>query len=174
MQSQQQGDRINHAQDRSRFEALYSECFRGVYGYIFARVQDTQTAEDITSETFFKAWRRWPPRTITGAVPKAWLFRIAQNLVVDHYRTANRRQIVPLNEEGVCNPQDNPGADCNLNVLAVRMALFSLSLRDQDVLSLRLAGQSNREIGSVLKIGEAAAGMACLRALRRLKEKLGE
>jgi DNA-directed RNA polymerase specialized sigma24 family protein len=52
------------------------------------------------------------------------------------------------------------------------MTLATLSPRDQDVLSLRLAGLSNREIGSVLDLSEAAAGMACLRALRRLREKL--
>ena len=154
------------------FETLYAQCFRGVYGYIAARLQDSQTAEDLTSETFLRAWRRWPPRQVTGNGPRAWVFQIARNLVVDHYRASARRQMVPLDEASAHNPRGIPGEDRHLITIDLHMALATLSLRDQDVLSLRLAGLSNREIGSVLSLSEAAAGMACLRALRRLGEKL--
>jgi RNA polymerase sigma-70 factor (ECF subfamily) len=151
---------------------LYAESFRGVYGYIAARVQDVQTAEDLTSETFLRAWRRWPPRKVTGSVPKAWVFQIARNLVIDHYRASSRRPTVPLDGVNAHDPQEIPGEDGHLRTIALQMTLATLSPRDQDVLSLRLAGLSNREIGSVLELSEAAAGMACLRALRRLREKL--
>ena len=168
-QPRQQGNKIKHVQE---FEMLYTECFRGVYGYIAARVQDSQTAEDLTSETFLRAWRRWPPRKVTGNVPKAWVFQIARNLVIDHYRATSRRPTVPLDEANAHNPREIPGENGHLGAIALQMALATLSPRDQDVLSLRLAGLSNREIGSVLDLSEAAAGMACLRALRRLREKL--
>ena len=151
---------------------LYTECFRGVYGYIAARVQDSPTAEDLTSETFLRAWRRWPPRNTTGNVPRAWVFRIARNLVIDHYRASSRRQTVPLDELDARDPQEIPGESEHLDTMALHMTLDTLSARDQDVLTLRLAGLSNREIGSVLDLSEAAAGMACLRALRRVREKL--
>ena len=151
---------------------LYTEFFRGVYGYIASRVQDSQTAEDLTSETFLRAWRRWPPRKMTGNVPKAWVFQIARNLVIDHYRASSRRQTVPLDETQAHNPGEIPGESEHLAAVAIQMTLATLSQRDQDVLSLRLAGLSNREIGSVVELSEAAAGMACLRALRRLREKL--
>jgi RNA polymerase sigma-70 factor (ECF subfamily) len=151
---------------------LYSDCFRGVYGYIAARVQDPQAAEDLTSETFLRAWRRWPPRKVTGSVSRAWVFQIARNLVIDHYRASARRQTVPLDEEQAHNPHEFPGENGHLGAIAIQATLATLSARDQDVLSLRMAGLSNREIGSVLDLSEAAAGMACLRALRRLREKL--
>jgi DNA-directed RNA polymerase specialized sigma24 family protein len=51
-----QGTTTRHLEE---FGMLYSDCFRGVYGYIAARVQDPPTAEDLTSETFLRAWRRW-------------------------------------------------------------------------------------------------------------------
>lgn len=152
---------------------LYAESFRGVYGYIAARVQDIQTAEDLTSETFLRAWRRWPPRKVTGNVPRAWIFQIARNLVVDHYRAGSRQPTESLDETNdPTDPRQVPGEDRHLSALALQMTLASLSPRDQDVLSLRLAGLSNREIGTVLDLSEAAAGMACLRALRRLRESL--
>jgi RNA polymerase sigma-70 factor (ECF subfamily) len=157
---------------------VYAECFRGVYGYIASRVQDSQTAEDLTSETFLRAWRRWPPRRTTGNVPKAWVYRIARNLVTDHYRARSRHSTVPLDEtqplDGVDarDPHEVPGDSGHLDTLALKMTLATLPERDQDVLTLRLAGLSNREIGTVLELSEAAAGMACLRALRRLREKV--
>ena len=174
-QARRQGAKTKHVQE---FEMLYAECFRGVYGYIAARVQDSQTAEDLTSETFLRAWRRWPPRKTTGNVPKAWVFQIARNLVIDHYRASDRRPTVPLDEASTYDPQalvasaEIPGENGHLGAIALQMALATLSPRDQDVLSLRLAGLSNREIGSILDLSEAAAGMACLRALRRLREKV--
>jgi RNA polymerase sigma-70 factor (ECF subfamily) len=156
-----------------RFETLYDECFRGLYRYVFARVQDAATAEDLTADVFCKAWRKWPPRKTNGSVPRAWLFRIARNLVVDHYRVEGRRPLEDLDEAEVRDRRPNPGGDEHLSVLAVRTAMGSLSTRDQDVLSLRLAGLSNKEIASVLKIDKGAAGMACLRALKRLRKKVG-
>jgi len=170
-QSQVQGEKTRPVQE---FEMLYADCFRGVYGYIAARVQDPHTAEDLTSEAFLKAWRRWPPQTLSDDVPKAWLYQIARNLVIDHYRARSRRQTLPLNGIDVPSSQDSPGEERHLQQLALRMALASLPPRDQDLLSLRLAGLSNREIGLVLGLTEAAAGMACLRALRRLRDELEE
>ena len=169
--SRRQAASTSRAQE---FEMLYVESFRGVYGYIAARVQDVPTAEDLTSETFLRAWQKWPPRTTAGLVPKAWLFTIARNLVIDHYRAAGRHPAAQLDEAQVSSPDGNPAANGHLEQLALRTALKTLSPHDQDVLSLRLAGMSNREIGAILNLSEAAAGMACLRALRRLEERLGE
>jgi RNA polymerase sigma-70 factor, ECF subfamily len=165
--------RSTHASPVQEFEGLYVESFRGVYGYIAARVQDAQTAEDLTSETFLRAWRHWPPRTTAGLVPQAWLFTIARNLVIDHYRAAGRQQAVSLDEAQVPSSRLSPGEDGHLEHLAMRTALTMLSPHDQDVLALRLAGVSNREMGLILNLSEAAAGMACLRALRRLQARLG-
>jgi RNA polymerase sigma factor (sigma-70 family) len=100
------------------------------------------------------------------------VFQIARNLVIDHYRANGRRQTVPLDEALAGNPGEIPGEKGHLGAIVIETTLATLSERDQDVLSLRLAGLSNREIGSILDLSEAAAGMACLRALRRLREKL--
>jgi len=169
--SRQQGPCASPVQE---FETLYTASFRGVYTYIAARVQDVQTAEDLTSETFLRAWRKWPPHSTAGPVPKAWLFSIAHNLVVDHYRAAGRHQAVSLDEAQAPSPGGSPGENGHLERLAMRAALTTLSPREQDLLSLRLAGLTNREIGLILDQSEAAAGMACLRALRHLEERLGE
>jgi RNA polymerase sigma-70 factor (ECF subfamily) len=143
-----------------------------VYRYVSVRVEDTVTAEDLTADAFFKAWHKWPPRNLNGGAPRAWLFRITRNLVIDHYRAGARRPIEPLEDVDVRDRRPGPGSDEHLDRLAVRAALDSLSERDQDVLSLRLAGLLNEEIAEVLEISKGAAGVACLRALKRLRKKM--
>jgi RNA polymerase sigma factor (sigma-70 family) len=100
------------------------------------------------------------------------VYRIARNLLTDHYRAASRRPTVSLDGEDIRDPHEVAGDSGHLDSLALRMTLKTLPDRDQDVLTLRLAGLSNREIGAVLELSEAAAGMAFLRALRRLREKV--
>ena len=51
-QARRQGARDKRAKE---FEMVYAECFRGVYGYIASRVQDSQTAEDLTQDVFLGA-----------------------------------------------------------------------------------------------------------------------
>ncbi|MCI0396568.1 MAG: RNA polymerase sigma factor [Chloroflexi bacterium] len=156
-----------------RFSQLYVESYAQLYRFFFAHVQHTETAEDLTSETFFRAHRRWPPHNLNGHAPKAWLFQIARNLLTDHYRASGRRDDEPLDDdETLPSPQPTPGSGRHLDALAVKIAFTSLSNQDQAVLSLRLAGLSNREIASTLDMNEGAAAMACLRALERLQKKL--
>jgi RNA polymerase sigma-70 factor (ECF subfamily) len=166
--------RSPEAREATPFEDLFSQCFPGVYRFIYARIQSAEAAEDLTSETFLRAWRQWPPRSTTGDTPKAWLFQIARNLVTDHYRTMQRHPTAHLSEEHDCDGSSDPGADSRLDALAARAALASLPARDQDVLSLRLAGLSNREAAHALGRGEKATEMAFLRALQRLRDRLGE
>ncbi len=168
------GSSSHETQEPAPFEDLFSQCVSNVYRFIYTRVQNTETAEDLTSETFLRAWRQWPPRSLAGNTPKAWLFQIARNLVTDHYRTVKRRPTESLKEDLDCDSGTDPGAETNLSALAARAALASLSARDQDILSLRLAGLSNRETSHALGLGEKATEMAFLRALQRLRDRLGE
>ncbi len=155
-----------------QFEQLYRETSAKLYRFFATRVADDDTTEDLTAETFFRARRKWPPRNKAPEQVQAWLFQIGRNLLVDHYRSKGRCQMESLDEEYLPQSQADPGHDHNIKILAVRMALKTLSDVDQDVLALRLAGLSNREIATVLEMSEGAAAMACLRAIGRLKQKL--
>ena len=166
MQSQQQGDRINHAQDRSRFEALYSECFRGVYGYIFARVQDTQTAEDITSETFIRAWAR--NSTIRTETLKAYLFTIARNVYLERLRQSKRR--VDLKD---VYPDPSPGPEelleSRLELLRVKRMLGTLPEIDRAAFVLRVQHElPYAEIARILELSLTAAKVKVHRVRKKL------
>ncbi len=77
--------RIQHG-EKQAFRQLYDRYARLVYRYILLRVRNSQDAEDLTSETFIKAWRAIGSFEWRDTSPGAWLFRIAHNLIVDRSR----------------------------------------------------------------------------------------
>src|ERR1700761_7807203 len=78
--------------DRDALEELYLIHFDRIYSYLHVTVGNRHDAEDLTTQTFLKMLEsigkfRW------GAAPfSAWLFRIAHNLALDHFRAARRWQ----------------------------------------------------------------------------------
>jgi len=156
------------------FTQLYLDCFQPVYCFLMVRVRDSDLAEDLTAETFFRARRSWPPRELKGHAPKAWLFQIARNLLVDHIRQQERHPQVDLVDEEPGPEHNNPNSGRNDDTLTFKMAFTRLPEQDQQVLSLRLAGLSNAEIATTLEMNEGAAAMACLRAIQRLQKIVGE
>src|SRR5512146_851618 len=82
--------------DAGAFGKLYESTFDRIYRYIFFRVSDDEMTEDLASRVYLKAWESLP-RFKSGNVPFiAWLYTIAHNMVIDHYRT--RHQHVDLEE----------------------------------------------------------------------------
>lgn len=72
--------------EKDAFRDLYDRYARLVYRYIILRVRNPQDAEDLTAETFTKAWRSMGSFEWRDTPIGAWLFRIAHNLIVDKSR----------------------------------------------------------------------------------------
>src|SRR5215831_20775269 len=69
--------------DPARFDALYELHFERVYGFIAGRVHDRTTAEDLTSDVFYKALASLKDFEWRGVPFLAWLLRIAANAIID-------------------------------------------------------------------------------------------
>ena len=85
---------INKAQhgDTLAFGELY-ECHAPViFRYLFAHLDSRMDAEDLTGEVFLKTWQTLPKYNEHGVPFLAFLFRVARNVLVDHYRHTNRLQ----------------------------------------------------------------------------------
>lgn len=74
-------------------KVLYPREGEAVYRTIYGIVLDAAQAQDLTQETFVRAYRAWDRFDRTNA--RAWLLRIATNLAITHYRTEKRRRRVP-------------------------------------------------------------------------------
>jgi len=165
------------AGDAAAFGQLYDACIDKVYRYVFFRVSDAQTAEDLTSDVFLKAWQnlgRYEPQSAFVA----WLYTIARNTVIDHYRT--QRQAVSLDEIAAAVGQaDPPGERIELRdeVKGLQASLQRLTGDQREVLVLKfIAGLDSAEIAKRLGKTEGAIRalqMRGLQALSRLMESDG-
>jgi len=81
--------------DAEAFGELYDRYVDTVYRYVYYRVPDRATAEDMTSETFTHALRRIDSFSWKGRDFAAWLITIARNLLADHYKSSRYRLEVP-------------------------------------------------------------------------------
>jgi len=82
-------DLVNRAKkDPNAFGELYDRHFHQIYRFVYSRVREQATAEDVTSEVFIKALRGIGRYQDTGRPFSAWLYQIAVNAVNDRYRSA--------------------------------------------------------------------------------------
>lgn len=156
--------------DPSRFDALYELHFARVYGFVAGRVHDRATAEDLTSEVFYKALANLKSYEWRGVPFLAWLLRIAANAVIDRSQRASRER--PLADD----PPD-PGIKPDLRAIEHRARLFQLVKQlpetQRRVVQERFVDQrSIREIATRLGRSEGAVKQLQLRALERLRAQM--
>ncbi len=82
------------SQPLSPFSSMYNQFVGKIYRYIFFRVADEKTAEDLTSQVFMKAWEGLDHFQPTGAQFITWLYTIAHNTIIDYYRTQNKQLLL--------------------------------------------------------------------------------
>ncbi len=98
------------------------------------RVGNSQDAEDLTAETFIKAWRNAASFEFRGAPFGAWLLRIAHNLVIDRYRQKrDPSQWLPWHNR----PEESSPLDRADHRDEIRRAISSLSYLEQIIVQLR-------------------------------------
>ena len=107
-------------QDPLKFGALYELHFERIYAYISRRVDDRNTAEDLTSDVFHKALANIRSYQFRGAPFTAWLFRIAANAVADQSKRA-AREIT-----GGCVDLPEPSAQPEVEAIEHRARLLRL------------------------------------------------
>jgi RNA polymerase sigma-70 factor (ECF subfamily) len=164
--------------DAEAFGQLYDHYAAGVYRFVYYRVSSTTLAEDLTSETFFRALRSMASFQWQGKDFGAWLVTIARNLVVDHYKAGRTRLESPTDDftahEGAT---DGPEAEviAGLTNEVLRDALTKLPAEQQECLVLRfLSGQTIAETAKALQRSEGAVKQLQLRAVRNLAKLVPE
>jgi RNA polymerase sigma-70 factor (ECF subfamily) len=145
------------------------------------RVADVVEAEDLTSDVLERALTHLGSYNPRKGAFSTWLFRIAHNVVVNHWRRRQRRQRrhVEWSERMEDLAADEPTPEQALGrqeeIARLMRCLDMLSPRQREVLSLRFAGRlSNREIARVLRMNERTVSVTVLRALRKLRRQLDD
>jgi RNA polymerase sigma-70 factor, ECF subfamily len=163
--------------DKEAISVLYQNHVQPLFRYIAYRVESDATAEDLTSEVFLRMVKGIASYEETGAPFAAWLYRIAANLITDHYRR-NKRQAVPDSEaEQIPVDETDPLGRVAKAVERemLRRALMALPADYQTLLILRfMQGLPNAEVAAALGKSEGAVRVMQHRALKALAEQLGE
>jgi len=157
------------AGDLDAFESLFRQHQAAVYRWIVRIIRDSASAEDLTVETFLRAYRAHA-RFRTDGNFEAWLRRIATNAALDHLRKA--RVYVELPDDLSADPAPD-AAEQRESHTAIRSALASLPPRLRTVVQLGLVEEEPyRVIADALGISEAAVKLRMFRAVRILRKKL--
>ena len=158
--------------DRPPFEDLYRAYLARIYAYVRAQVASSADAEDITAQVFMNAYNAYDRFEARNPTPAAWLFRIARNSTLDHFRAHGRRERLRRTIERQPMAEADPSgmAEDRIQYRALLERVAKLPERQRDAISLRHSGLSFEEVGVLLKCSEDAAKMLYHRALKALKE----
>jgi RNA polymerase sigma-70 factor (ECF subfamily) len=163
--------------DKKAIAELYDLHYQAVYNYIFYRVSDQLTAEDLSAEVFIRMINKLPGYIDRGRPILAWLYTIARNMVIDNHRLMNKKEEIPIKEElledRIKNPdqqvQDRQTSDC------FRSALEILPEAQRQLLIYRfINGFSTPKIIQLLNKSDRAVRSLQHRALRSLEKVLVE
>jgi RNA polymerase sigma-70 factor (ECF subfamily) len=152
------------------FRRLFNERFSSLYRFLDRLSGDADLAEDLAQEAFVRLHAR---REIPDN-PRAWLAKVASNLLRDDARGKRRRTRLLANQAEDLRLEDaSPGPDAyvvaNENRARVRAALDRLPPRDRQILLLRHEGYSYREIAAAVDVAETSVGTLLIRATTAFK-----
>ncbi len=156
------------------FSKIYDENIAKIYRFIYLKVNSKDIAEDLCSETFTKAWQVFKSnKTIEN--PQAFLYQIARNLVIDHYREKGRTQVVSPDSVEITDPAVNleQAAFVNLEMDNVKAALVGLRNDYQEIIIWHYVNEySVPELSLMMGKTEGAVRVQLHRALKALKDKM--
>ncbi|TCC07933.1 sigma-70 family RNA polymerase sigma factor [Kribbella soli] len=165
--------RLAQAGDGAAFGRLYDRYLPSIYRYTYSKTSSRSAAEDLTSETFLRAFRAIARRPRAHLNFAAWLVTIARNVVIDHHRSGWSRLAIVTDE---VDPQvdDSIGPEqaalASVSEAALRGALSLLPDDQRECLLLRFfAGLSISETAAAMDRTDGAVKQLQFRATNRLR-----
>jgi RNA polymerase sigma factor (sigma-70 family) len=149
----------------AQVESLWNAYYRPLHGYIRSKVRDGDSADDITSNTFLRAFEACQDGRGPSSSERGWIYRIAKNMIVDHYRwhgQPKRQEVVPLDEMAdVLADQTDRTLGRVEDAAYLETLTDDLLPRQKEMVDLYLLGYDGSEaLGEVLGISSEVASSA--------------
>ncbi len=170
---QQLVERCAHGENDA-FGILYDRYITKIYRFIYYKTFVRETAEDITSDVFHKAFERIHSFNSHKGTFSAWIYRIARNSVIDHYRTQKKN--IPIDDVFDLHTENRTAEEHDAITALARVEeyLKTLPSRQREIIILRLWEElSYKEIAKIIGGTEDGTKMAFSRAIRELREQCG-
>ncbi len=157
------------------WDTAFEQYHHSLFRYFRFRGADADTANDLASCTFERAWRnraRYDPRK---SQIQTWLFTIARNLAINHWKSEAVRSFAPLAEDFVAPDDPVPEEVLLLSESRdeISQALQSLDARAREIIALKFGGPlTNRQIAGLTGLSEQNVGVILYRSLLKLRSVL--
>jgi RNA polymerase sigma-70 factor, ECF subfamily len=155
-----------------KFIEAFEENADNIYRFCLFRLGDKELAKDLAQITFLKTWDYVSKKGEISNL-RAFLFKVARNLIIDHYRLIKTDSLDALMEEGMFEPVDNESvsAEERSDALLAYELLKQIPNEYKEVVMLRYAeGMSFREIAQITGETENAVAVRCHRAVKKVRE----
>jgi RNA polymerase sigma factor (sigma-70 family) len=158
------------------FSELYEFYMPLIYRYLLRRTGKVEVAEDLTAVTFEKTLRHMESFQWKEVSFSAWLYRIASNTLVDHYRREGRHKETSLQDlEGVLRSPMGAGEEETERVAVLMELVGKLPQSYQHILALKFyEGLNNDEMCEVLGVSKKTLSMKIYRSLKALRKIAAE
>lgn len=163
--------------DGSAFGKIYQSFFTPVFRYVYLRVKSRAQAEDLAQTVFLKAFQSLANFKERGRPILAYLFTIARNSIIDHWRKEQRID----NEDPEETFKKIPDLEISLaekldhksTIALVKHAMERLTPDQKEIVNLKfIAELSNKEISKIMGKSEEAVRQLQCRALKALRQNL--
>jgi RNA polymerase sigma-70 factor (ECF subfamily) len=162
--------------DEVALSELYDRYEAKIYNYIYRRCGEQALAEDLTAQVFLKMLESIRDNKSWHSSFSGWLYRIAHNLVIDHYRRRDRQPSVNIDDAPpTASDLEDPVETAQMNIDAERLraAIGRLTDEQSEVVSLRfLEGYSIAEVAAMVGRSEGAIKALQYRAVAALRSLL--
>jgi RNA polymerase sigma factor (sigma-70 family) len=157
---------------KEAFERFYPAIFR----YFRFRGSDVQTANDLAASTFERALEHLSRFDPARAQLQTWLFAIAHNLSINHWKTETDHQTIPLEDLEMTAPFDPLPEEVIIRSQdrkEILEAFQTLDSRAVDILALKFGGcLTNRQIAELMSLSSTNVGIILFRSLTKLHQIL--
>lgn len=164
--------------DPQAFGKLYEKYHEQIRLFIRARLHgDQDTVLDLTATVFEKSLQNIGQYEERSLPFSAWLYRIAKNLIIDHFRKSSNRLNIPVGDNldlfGIDETQVDAEVEKKLLSQSLQKIIAELPEREQQIIKMKFfLGYTNRVIATELQMTETNVGTIIYRTLQRLKENI--
>lgn len=159
--------------DPEKFGELYDLYIRKIYDFVYYKTHHKETAEDITSLVFLKAFEKIKSFDHTKGSFSSWVYQIARNSVIDHYRT--KKAFISIDDVWDLAGKEDIARDFDTaqKLEKVEKYINALNGEQRDIVMLRVWQEMPyREIAEIMGKSEASCKMAFSRAMGELRSTM--
>jgi RNA polymerase sigma-70 factor (ECF subfamily) len=161
---------------REQFSKIYDQYIEKIYRFVYLKVDSQETAQDLTSRVFLKGWEAYQ-RSQNIKNPRAFLYKIARNIVIDYYRQKDKKKTVPIDVVLPIADSRNSVYDkavLDADIESIKLSIQKLKKEYQDVIIwYYLEDMSAEQIAEVLDKSAGTVRVLIHRALESLKKEVG-